>query len=277
VTWPPGRAAIAATFDQRAETYDDGPMHRWLASEAASLLSTVVPGAGRLLDAAAGTALAGRALVAMRSDVQLVAVDLSPGLLAVARQHGGLPVVGDVERLPFRSQCFDGLLCVSAAAYFPDPVRALAEFARVLRPGRSCVVQVWAENAITPTRLFREAAATVDITVPDPNETLGTPERLRTAVAGAGFATCEVRSTSWEQSWPDAGQTWKATLEGFLGDELRALDTTVIDRAADHFRDAWRSVSKDRATDSQTVLLALAGTSDRNRYRSPESAEFLSA
>jgi hypothetical protein len=46
-----------------------------------------------------------------------------------------------------------------------------------------------------------------------------------------------------------------------MGHELRALDTASIDRAADHFLDAWRSVTNDRATDSQAVLLALAGTS----------------
>jgi ubiquinone/menaquinone biosynthesis C-methylase UbiE len=192
-------------------------MHRWLASEAAALLWTLVPGAGRLLDAAAGTAVAGRAFVATRSAVQLVAVDLSPGLLAIARQHGGLPVLADFERLPFRSQCFEGLLCVSAAAYFPNPALALGEFTRVLRPGCFCVVQVWAENANTPTHLYREAAATVGVTVPDPNEPLGTPERLRAAIAQAGFATCEIRSTSWEQSWPDAGQTWNATLDAANG------------------------------------------------------------
>jgi ubiquinone/menaquinone biosynthesis C-methylase UbiE len=260
VAWPPGRTTIAATFDQRADSYDDGPMHRWLAAEAAALLSTVVPGPGRFLDAAAGTALAGRAFATTRSDVELVAVDLSPGLLEVARQHRGVPVLADVERLPFRSKCFDGLLCVSAAAYFPKPVLALQEFARVLRPGCFCVVQVWAENAITATRLYREAAAAVGITVADPNEALGTPERLRAAVAQAGFATCDIRSTTWEQSWSDAAETWTASLDGVLGDELRALDAASVDQAREHFFQAWHRVTSDKSTDSQAIVLALAGT-----------------
>lgn len=72
MAWPPDRTWIGATFDQRAGTYDDGCMHRWLATESAALLSTVVHSPGRVLDAAAGAALAGRALVARRSDVQLV-------------------------------------------------------------------------------------------------------------------------------------------------------------------------------------------------------------
>ena len=67
-------------------------------------------------------------------------------------------------------------------------------------------------------------------------------------------------SVLWEQSWPNASQTWKATPDGVLGDELRALDTASVDRAREHFLDAWRSATNDRATDSQAALLALAGT-----------------
>ena len=100
----------------------------------------------------------------------------------------------------------------------------------------------------------------VGISVADPNEVLGTPERLRAAVAQAGFATCTIRSTRLEQAWPDARQAWEATLAGVLGDELRELDASGIDRAREHFLDTWRSLTKDRLTDSQTVHLALAGT-----------------
>jgi SAM-dependent methyltransferase len=163
-----------------------------------------------------------------------------------------------VERLPFRSECFDGLLCVSAAAYFPSPVLALEEFARVLRPGCACVVQVWAEIAITPTRLYREAASMGGITVAAPNAALGTSERLRAVMAQAALGTCVVRSTTWEQPWPDASQTWEAMLDGVMGDGLRAIDPTGIDKAREHFLDAWRSVTDDRVTGSQEVLLALA-------------------
>jgi len=44
-------------------------------------------------------------------------------------------VVAEASRLPFRGVCFDVLLCTQALQYVADPVGAVREFARVLRPG----------------------------------------------------------------------------------------------------------------------------------------------
>lgn len=44
-------------------------------------------------------------------------------------------VQGDVQALPFEDASFDGVLCWRVAQYLEHPERALAEFARVLRPG----------------------------------------------------------------------------------------------------------------------------------------------
>jgi ubiquinone/menaquinone biosynthesis C-methylase UbiE len=50
--------------------------------------------------------------------------------------------VEDGQRLSFADQSFDAVLCNLGLMFFPDPVRGLSEFCRVLRPGGRVAVSV---------------------------------------------------------------------------------------------------------------------------------------
>jgi SAM-dependent methyltransferase len=94
----------------------------------------------RVLDVATGGghtagALAGRC-------GRVVASDLTPSMLrearALAAERGAGNVVftaADAEALPFRDASFDRVTCRIAPHHFPDVRTALAEMARVTRPG----------------------------------------------------------------------------------------------------------------------------------------------
>jgi demethylmenaquinone methyltransferase/2-methoxy-6-polyprenyl-1,4-benzoquinol methylase len=47
---------------------------------------------------------------------------------------------GDAERLPFRDDSFDVLWSSGSIEYWPNPVDALEEFRRVVKPGRRVLV-----------------------------------------------------------------------------------------------------------------------------------------
>jgi demethylmenaquinone methyltransferase/2-methoxy-6-polyprenyl-1,4-benzoquinol methylase len=47
---------------------------------------------------------------------------------------------GDAERLPFADNAFDGLWSSGSIEYWPNPVAALAEFRRVVKPGGPVLV-----------------------------------------------------------------------------------------------------------------------------------------
>lgn len=93
---------------------------------------------GRVLDAAIGT---GRSLAHYHADTVVTGVDLSPAMVAQARQRAaalGRSIdlrVADVTQLPFDDGVFDTAVCALALCSVPNPRAALTELYRVLCPG----------------------------------------------------------------------------------------------------------------------------------------------
>ena len=70
---------------------------------------------------------------------QVTFVDLSPRMVELARARGLDASVGDVQALPFDDASFDTVVAAWMLYHVPDVDRALAEIARVLRPGGALV------------------------------------------------------------------------------------------------------------------------------------------
>lgn len=64
-----------------------------------------------------------------------VGIDLSPGMLDLARSRGLDVTEGSVTALPFEDASFDVTCSFKVLAHVPEIGRALAEMARVTRPG----------------------------------------------------------------------------------------------------------------------------------------------
>ena len=100
---------------------------------------------GKVLEIAAGT---GKNLLYYPNGCQITAVDLSAGMLAVARKRANkhsLPIsfaLMDAETLGFPDGCFDTVVSSLSTCTFPNPVVALEEMARVCRrPGRILLLE----------------------------------------------------------------------------------------------------------------------------------------
>jgi ubiquinone/menaquinone biosynthesis C-methylase UbiE len=93
---------------------------------------------GQVLEVAIGT---GRDLPHYPADVTITGIELSPAMLAIARQRAtdlGREAdlrEGDAEQLPFDDASFDTVVCALGLCTIPTPVAALGEMRRVLRPG----------------------------------------------------------------------------------------------------------------------------------------------
>lgn len=96
----------------------------------------------RLADIAIGTGLVAREAVAiLGSSDDVVGVDLSAAMLAVARESLSIPLIqGTAEQLPFAAGSIDFLTMGYALRHVDDLVSTFREFHRVLRPGGTVLV-----------------------------------------------------------------------------------------------------------------------------------------
>ena len=102
-------------------------------------------GVQRVLDVGTGTGAFLPHLHRLAPDAQVVALDLSPVMLARAQASGRARGVccwlrGDAHRVPLARGTVDLVTCHDSFAHFEDRPAALREFFRVLRPGGQLVI-----------------------------------------------------------------------------------------------------------------------------------------
>lgn len=132
--------AIAARYDLLNRLLSFGIDQRWRKLTARSLELTE---SSRILDLATGTCDLAIRVARHAPGVSVVGVDPSERMLEVGQrklEQLGLAdriklEVGDAQRLPFADRSFDGVCIAFGIRNVPDRSRALAEMARVTRPG----------------------------------------------------------------------------------------------------------------------------------------------
>jgi len=141
VSTPPDQTAkVLRAWEKTAPSYDKqiaffekiqlGGGREWLGARAQ----------GRVLEVAIGTA---RNLPYYPADATVTGVELSPAMLAIARQRAAdldrtVDLhTADAEALPFPDDAFDTAVCALSLCTIPDPAAAIGEMKRVLvRGGR---------------------------------------------------------------------------------------------------------------------------------------------
>jgi ubiquinone/menaquinone biosynthesis C-methylase UbiE len=146
---------VRAVQDKQAPKYDRqisiferilfGDGRAWVCSQAH----------GQVLELACGTA---RNLPFYPADAELTGIELSPEMLAIARQRArelGHPAdlrLGDAQALEFPDESFDTVTCTLGFCTIPDTHAAAAEAFRVLRPGGHLLMM---EHVRSPAPIVR--------------------------------------------------------------------------------------------------------------------------
>lgn len=147
--------ALRAAYDGGAERRDGAGKQRWKLAEREAFLGRVLDdGGGRLLEVGAGT---GQDSVFFRDGgLDVVAVDLSPAMVALCREKGLDAHVMDFLGLDFEPGSFDAAYALNCLLHVPNgDLPAVLEAVRtVLRPGGLFFLGVYGGGALHGEGIF---------------------------------------------------------------------------------------------------------------------------
>jgi len=225
---------IGGSFDARAERYNQNEWHRACAERLVAL-----SGVGRgavVLDAGTGTGFAAVAAArAAGTRGRVVAVDLSLGMLGIARRHEAEATSAPIDWVhgnaadmsAYSAGSFDAVICAAALLYMPVSA-ALAEWHRLLTPNGMVAVSSMRAGSPAAGRLFRACAAAFGFHLADPSEALGSESACRTALEAAGFTHTTVTSEHLPFTAQDTVMAWESNLGSAAHEAVRSAGPDVL-------------------------------------------------
>lgn len=184
------------------ETYER-MMGRWSRLVGETFLDWLdVPTALRWLDVGCGNGAFTEEIISRCGPTSVMAIDPSDEQLAFARTRPGARMakfeVGDAQKLLFSGGTFDVAVMALVLAFLPDPVKAVEEMVRVVRPCGWVATYMWdIPNGGSPTTPIYTAIESLGSTLPvRPNPAASRLEAMHGFWEMAGLEaieTCVIR------------------------------------------------------------------------------------
>ncbi len=226
------------SYDAAADTHDRLAVPGIFTPPAKDLVESLdLPVAGIVLDVGAGSGVAARVAKESSSERTVIALDPSLKMLRAARSHDLCVVAGAVPGLPFQEATFDGVMANFVLSHLTSYRDALADMARVLRPGGKLGVTSWGSlrnefrecwQSVADSFAGREALHDAAAQGLPLEKWVEDPAHLQKAFQEAGLQNITLRHTRY---------TTRMTIADFLAIRAHALQGRFMRQTLD--RDRW--------------------------------------
>jgi SAM-dependent methyltransferase len=223
-----------------------------------------VPDGKDWVDVGCGTGAVSQTVLDRANPKSVRGVDSSPGFVDYARAHvgGGRASfqVGDARALPIESASCDAAVSGLVLNFVPEPSRAAAEMARVVRPGGVVAAYLWDYTGkMELMRYFWDAAVALDPGAREldegPRFPICQPGPLGELLVGAGLHGVEVRAIDVPTIFRNFDDYWSPFLGGQAPAPAYAMSLSEAGRNA--LRDRIRA-ALPIGTDGTIPLIARA-------------------
>ncbi len=224
----------------------------------------------QVLDIATGTGEPGITVSKLLPRGKVTGIDLSENMVGIANEHARQrnaihykSQVSDASNMPFTDNFFDGIICRFGIMFFPDLNSSFEEMVRVLKPGGTLAVVVWAAPEYNAFLTVLGAAVNEKLSLPKPPP--GAPGIFRCAepgftsklLTGAGLEKVRESDISGQMAYDSVEQYWEVSsdLAGPVMEALKdsppevvdSVRTTVIHKAQNFIKDGkvvfgWKAI-----------------------------------
>ncbi len=213
-------------MDETQIRFDDGAAYEdfmgvWSRLAGDAFLRWLVPPAGwRWLDVGCGNGAFTEMLVQRCAPADVHGIDPSEGQLGFARTRPATRSAtfqrGDAMALPYADARFDAAVMALVIFFVPDPVKGVAEMARVVRPGGSVSAYSWDMfgGGFPYAAILEEMAALGTPFLLPPSAEASRIDATRGLWAGAGLVAVETHEISVERTFEDFDAFWRIARTG---------------------------------------------------------------
>jgi len=183
-------------------------------------------------------------LIAHCAPLEVTAVDPSEGQLSFARTRQATKLAqfrqGDAQALPFPDRSFDAAAMALVITFIPDPAKAVAEMARVVRPGGMIATYMWDTLAGgVPLAPLETALKSMGKNYARMSSTASKREVMQTLWQDAGLQAIETRQIRIPVTYSSLEDFCESNLVpvGPAGQELKSLTDAEMVQIKDRLRE----------------------------------------